>query len=85
MKDLIEQGAGDQGLMFGYACNETDSYMPATITYSHQILQNLATLRHNKDVSWLRPDAKSQVTVEYEGDRLLVWILLSFQLSMVKM
>ena len=65
-----EQGAGDQGLMFGYACNETDSYMPATITYSHQILQNLATLRHNKDVSWLRPDAKSQVTVEYEGDKI---------------
>ncbi len=61
-----EQGAGDQGLMFGYACDETKNYMPATITYSHNILRKLANLRHEKDVSWLRPDAKSQVTVQYD-------------------
>lgn len=65
-----EQGAGDQGLMFGYACDETDSYMPASITYSHQVLQNLASLRREGDVDWLRPDAKAQVTVEYDKGEL---------------
>lgn len=65
-----EQGAGDQGLMFGYACNETESYMPASITYSHQVLQKLASLRKEEDVTWLRPDAKAQVTVAYENNVL---------------
>lgn len=65
-----EQGAGDQGLMFGYACNETKEHMPASISYSHEILRKLAELRKTEDVSWLRPDAKAQVTVAYENDVL---------------
>lgn len=64
-----EQGAGDQGLMFGFACRETDSYMPASITYSHRILQDLSSHRRNNKVSWLRPDAKAQVTVRYENNQ----------------
>ena len=64
-----DQGAGDQGLMFGYANNETDVLMPAPITYSHRLVHKLATLRKSKDVNWLRPDAKSQVTFQYENDR----------------
>ena len=66
----LEQGAGDQGMMFGYACNETQEYMPATISYSHRILQNLADLRRSGKADWLRPDAKSQVTAQYENGRL---------------
>ncbi len=65
-----EQGAGDQGMMFGYACDETSEYMPATISFSHQMLHRLAQLRHDKRVSWLRPDAKGQVTVEYKDNKL---------------
>jgi S-adenosylmethionine synthetase len=65
-----EQGAGDQGMMFGFACNETKEFMPATISYSHQLLKRLSNLRRNKDVSFLRPDAKSQVTAEYKAGRL---------------
>ena len=68
--DFKEQGAGDQGIMFGYACNETKSFMPASLTYSHEILQKLSSLRREGDVSWLRPDAKAQVTVAYENDKL---------------
>ena len=65
-----EQGAGDQGMMFGYACDETPTFMPATISYSHELLRDMATKRKAGDVSWLRPDAKSQVTAEYKDGKL---------------
>ncbi|MDX1292815.1 MAG: methionine adenosyltransferase [Hyphomonas sp.] len=64
-----EEGAGDQGIMFGYATNETPELMPATLVYSHQILQRLAQLRHDGTHPELEPDAKSQVTLKYEGSR----------------
>ena len=62
-----EQGAGDQGMMFGYACRETEALMPAPIMYAHQILMYAADIRKAGKLPWLRPDSKSQVTVEYEG------------------
>jgi S-adenosylmethionine synthetase len=60
-----EQGAGDQGLMFGFANRDTDALMPAPIFYSHKLLENLSDLRHSGKLNWLRPDAKSQVTINY--------------------
>ncbi|TCS43791.1 methionine adenosyltransferase [Reinekea marinisedimentorum] len=65
-KDL---GAGDQGLMFGYATNETDTLMPAPIYYSHRLVEQQAKLRKNGSLPWLRPDAKSQVTLRYENGK----------------
>lgn len=64
-----EQGAGDQGLMFGYACNETEVLMPAPISYAHQLVKRQAEVRKNGTLSWLRPDAKSQVTFRYEDGK----------------
>tara|TARA_X000001036_G_scaffold89441_1_gene81747 strand:+ start:14243 stop:15409 length:1167 start_codon:yes stop_codon:yes gene_type:complete len=69
-KNNEDQGAGDQGLMFGYANNETDVFMPAPITYSHRLVHKLAQLRKVEDVKWLRPDAKSQVTFKYESGKI---------------
>ncbi|RLA24062.1 MAG: methionine adenosyltransferase [Gammaproteobacteria bacterium] len=64
-----EQGAGDQGLMFGYASNETDVLMPAPITYSHLLMKRQAEVRKNGTLPWLRPDAKSQITFRYENNK----------------
>jgi S-adenosylmethionine synthetase len=69
-----QQGAGDQGMMFGFACNETPAFMPAPVFYSHQILLKAHELRHSGKISWLRPDAKSQVTVEYDENHKPVHI-----------
>lgn len=64
-----KQGAGDQGMMFGFACDETPALMPSPVYYSHQLLHKASELRHNKTLPWLRPDAKSQVTIEYDENK----------------
>jgi S-adenosylmethionine synthetase len=66
-----EQGAGDQGLMFGYACNEAPEYMPAAIYYAHRLVEQQAKVRKAGKLKWLRPDAKSQVTLRYENDKIV--------------
>jgi len=68
-KDPMNQGAGDQGMMFGYATKETDNYMPLALALSHRLLRELAAIRREgKQMTYLRPDAKSQVTIEYDND-----------------
>ena len=68
----LDQGAGDQGLMFGYACSETSVLMPAPINLSHELVLKQSEVRKNSELSWLRPDAKSQVSVVYKDDRKTV-------------
>ena len=70
-KDTDEQGAGDQGIMFGYACDETPELMPAAIMYSHIVNKKLAEIRRTDEGKWLRPDCKSQVSVEYKEGKLV--------------
>jgi S-adenosylmethionine synthetase len=67
--EYLNQGAGDQGLMFGYACDETPSLMPVPIYYAHRLVQRQSEVRRDGRLPWLRPDAKSQVTVRYEAGR----------------
>ena len=69
LNSVVDGGAGDQGIMFGHACNDTPELMPLAITLSHQIVQKLEQLRNNNTLPWLRPDAKSQVTLRYENDK----------------
>ena len=74
-KEKANQGAGDQGIMFGYACNETDNFMPLALDLSHQILKVLSDFRREKkDIKYLRPDSKSQVTIEYNENNLPIRI-----------
>lgn len=71
-KATAEQGAGDQGIMFGYACNETEELMPAPVMFAHRILRKMAEIRHNGvKAPWLRPDCKSQVALQYEDGKMV--------------
>lgn len=67
----LDQGAGDQGIMFGYATNETDVFMPAAITYAHRLMERQAQMRKTGKLDWLRPDAKSQLTFKYEDHKIV--------------
>ena len=69
-KKHAEQGAGDQGLMFGFACTETPNLMPAPIFYAHALGRKLTDLRKHKKVSWIRPDCKTQVSLQYNGNHI---------------
>ncbi|MWN06605.1 methionine adenosyltransferase [Gilliamella sp. Pas-s95] len=69
-KDPLEQGAGDQGIMFGYATNEMPNFMPAAISYAHDLMRRQAEVRKNGTLPWLRPDAKSQVTLIYQDGQI---------------
>ncbi|CAJ0990922.1 methionine adenosyltransferase [Pantoea sp. Nvir] len=69
--DPLDQGAGDQGMMFGYATNETNVLMPAPVTYSHRLMQRQSEVRKNGILPWLRPDAKSQITFQYDHGKII--------------
>ena len=70
-EEEMSQGAGDQGMMFGYATNETDSYMPVSLDLAHHLMRTLAAIRkEGKEMTYLRPDSKSQVTIEYSDDNI---------------
>src|SRR6201999_2039446 len=69
-KETAEQGAGDQGLMFGYACYETPELMPAPIMFAHRLGRELTRIRKSGKVGWLRPDCKTQVSLQYNGTKI---------------
>jgi S-adenosylmethionine synthetase len=76
-KEKENQGAGDQGIMFGYACNETDNFMPLALDLSNQILKVLSNFRREKkDIKYLRPDSKSQVTIEYSENNMILLMMM---------